>query len=225
MTTKLLNQVLVSLLLTTLLTSCEKDNVKLTPLSSLTITNAVNSGQPVRLGSSGTIVNNNSSGQFGLVAGDNKLYVWPTTDSAHPYYNQPISTGNGEIFSLFLSGDTTAVDAVVVKDNIPYHTDSTFGVRFINLSSGSSPVKVTLSSSPTASEFGNVAYKQISDFKSFPALAANTDFTFEVRIPETDSVLTTTSLNGSGIPKFKNITLVYRGPAEGPVGITRVNNY
>lgn len=225
MKTQLAKLIPVVLFAPILLVCCDKDEIKLTPLSSLTLVNVVNSGQPVRIGSNRLIVSNNNNGQFSFRAGNNNLYIWPVTDSLHPYYNQPLSTGSGEIYSIFLSGDTTAVDGVVVKDNIPYRQDSSFGVRFINLSSGSSPVKINLMDSPGISEFGNLSYKQISDFKSFPALAASTGFTFEVRLVTTDSLLTSTEISSNNIPRFRNITLVYRGASEGPVGITRVNNY
>src|SRR5436305_1623200 len=109
--------------------ACKKNEVKLTPLSSLNVTNVIVGGATAKLGSYATTVANNGFTQYGLLTGDNPIYIYPSTDSLHPYYNNTLSTNSGDVYSLFLSGTPSTVDAIVVKDNIPYRTDSTAGIR------------------------------------------------------------------------------------------------
>src|SRR2546421_5258721 len=104
-----------------ILTACKKDKVGLTPLASLNVTNAVVGGAIAKLGSNATTVSNNNFAQFGLKAGENNLYVWPVGDSLHPYYNEAkFSINEGEIYSLFLAGTPGAVEAIKIKETIPY---------------------------------------------------------------------------------------------------------
>src|SRR5882724_10240946 len=91
-------------------TSCKKDNIETTPLTSLNITNAIVGGTTAKLGSNATTVANNAFTQYALKAGENNLYIWPVGDSLHPYYTQDkFSTNNGEVYSLFLAGTPGAV--------------------------------------------------------------------------------------------------------------------
>ena len=213
---------------------CKKDAVDSTPLSSITIANVVVGGGQAKLGpyiAQIQNINNNAAMSFSLPAGTNQVYVWPVGDSLHPYYNQPLTAAHNEIHSLFLTGTPSAVESVLIKETLPVHTDSTFGVRFINLSPGSPAVKITLSTSATVSEFGDVAYKEISAFKTYPAFAANTPYTFQVRNAATDALIASITMTGTaaatGIPRFNNITLMLRGIVGGTpaAGVSRMNHY
>jgi hypothetical protein len=217
-----------------LASGCEKNDVPSVPVSSITIANVVIGGANARLGSNTVTIlniNNNASANFTLPVGGNKLYVWPEGDSLHPYFNGTVTTGNKEIYSLFITGTPASPDTLLLNESIPERSDSSFGARFINLSPGSPAVKVTLSTSTTTSEFGNIGYKQVSAFKSYPALATNTAYTFQVRNASTDALITSITITGTtiatGIPKFKNISLLLRGVVAGsPVaGVTRVNHF
>src|SRR5690242_12096103 len=95
----------ITLLITAaIISSCKKDQVKLTPLSSINITNAIVGGTTAKFGSNAATISNNAYTQFGLKAGSNSLYIYPSTDSLHPYYNNTINTNNGDVYSLFLAG-------------------------------------------------------------------------------------------------------------------------
>ena len=85
-------------------------------------------------------------------------------------------TADREIFSLLLCGDTLAPDAVIIKENIPYRTDSTAGIRFINLSPNSTPLSITLSTSDTVNEVTALAYKKYTEYLSYPGLSTS-DYT------------------------------------------------
>ena len=57
------------------LSSCQKDEVKTYPLSSLMVGNFIVNGQAVKLGSNATEVNNFNAMQIVLNAGENNLYI------------------------------------------------------------------------------------------------------------------------------------------------------
>jgi uncharacterized protein DUF4397 len=213
---------------------CKKSAIEQEPLSSITIANVIVGGMQAKL--KGYIaavqnINNNAGMTFTLPAGNNQLFVWPVTDSTKPYYNAPLTTANQEIYSLFLTGTPDAVESLVIKENLPVQNDSSFGVRFINLAPGSPAVKLTLSTTPTVSEFGNVEYKAVSAWKNYPATYTQPIYTFQVRHAATDVVIASLTLTGTsastGIPRFSNVTLVLRGKVGGTpaAGITKVNHF
>lgn len=216
---------------TTFISSCKKDQIEIKSLASIKVVNAIAGGTSAKMGSRATTVTNNNSMDFGLTPGLIDLYIWPTTDSLTPYYNSSITVHGKEIYSLFLGGTPANVDAVIIKESLPVRVDSTFGLRFINLSPGSPEVKVTLSTSNSVSEFGNVIYKSITDFKAYPAGVGNNSYTFQVRNASTNTVIASTTITGTsnttGIPRYKNVTLILRGIVGGTpsAGLSRVNHF
>ncbi len=221
--------VLISLIV---ISSCKKEEIKTTPLTSLTVGNFKINGKSAKLGSNATTIGNlNTNGtQMALVAGENNLYFWPTGDSLNPYYVSPVkfNTLDREVYSVFLCGDTLTQrgEAVIIKEDIPYRTDSTAGIRFINLSPNSTPLNITLSTSTTVNEVSNLAYKSYTEYKSYPGLY-NSAYTFQVRAANNpNTVLTTFALTASTVPRFANITVVIRGMVGGTpaLGTTRINH-
>jgi hypothetical protein len=212
---KYLNQLLTLSAAVLLLTSCKKDEVETSPLTSINIVNAVAGGTTAKLGTNATNISNNGNAQMAVIAGENNLYVWPVADSAHPYYTNPkFVSQDREVYSLFLTGTPTAPDAILVKENIPYRTDSTAGIRFINLAPNTDgkPLFITTAASPTTVEADNLAYKQMTDFKSYPGLF-NSTYTFEIRNDTCASPkppLATYAFSASAVPRFANVTLVIR---------------
>jgi hypothetical protein len=206
--------------------ACQKKHINAPIVSSLTITNAVIDGASIRLGSIVTPVTNNSFQQFTVFAGDNDLYVWPTTDSTKPYYANPkFYFEEREVYSLFLAGQLSDIRGIVIKENIPYHTDSTCGIRFINLVPNSVPLNITLSTTPAISEVSNLTYLQYTDFRMYPAKTENSSYAFQIRNSIDNSLVANYTL-ASPFPRFANVTLVIRGIMKGnpAVGVTRVNN-
>lgn len=206
--------------------SCKKSAFTSPPSASLTVTNAVVGGTSIRLGSNAKVIANNDFAQLTVNAGYNEVYIWPVTDSTQPYYihNKWLAEDRGA-YSLFVTGAPTAVDGILVKENIPYRTDSTAGIRFINLSPNSPALNITLSSTPTVNEVSDLEYKEMTGFTSYPALY-NSAYTFQVRNAATNAVLATYSFSAASLPRCANVTLVIRGlvgnsPA---INITRVNN-
>lgn len=215
--------ILLVTIITAAFTSCKKDKIDTTPLTSLSITNAIVGGTSAKLGSNATAVSNNNFAQFALKAGSNNLYIWPTGDSLHPYYTQDkFSSSNGEVYSLFLSGTPAAVDAINIKETIPYRTDSTAGIRFINLANNNGALNVNLASTPTINEVTGLSYKAYTEFKTYPGIY-NSTATFQVRKAD-GTLLTSFAFTTSTIPRFANVTLVIRQNGANGVSVFRVNN-
>ena len=156
------------------------------------------------------------------------MYIWPVGDSANPYYVNPkFVAKDREVYSLFVAGQIGSTTGLLIKDEIPYYTDSTFGVRFINLIPNSPPLNVTLSTiTPSVNEVSNLGYLQYTDFKIYPGKAANTSYTFQVRKASDNSIVASFTL--SPVPRFANVTLVIKGMIGGTgtaaPGMFRINN-
>lgn len=219
------------------LPGCKKSTVKLSPLASLNIINAsVNLGT-VKVNftdlkglysSITTTVAYGANTPYGVNAGVSvPVTIVPTSDTTKTAFTGSFTFDNGGIYSLYLAGQSTAVDTVFAKENIPSFTDSLYGVRFINLSYNSVPIKVTLSTTPTVTEFSSLAYKQYSAFKTYSGKLTTATDTFVVRNANTDSILAKYPIVK---PRFFSCTLAWKGSwgtttGTNALGIMRVNNY
>src|SRR6185369_10245432 len=115
----------------------------------------------------------------------------------------------GGLYTIFVVGADKLVDTMFLQDFIPVITDSSAGVRFVNLAQGSSLISVNLEGNdPAQTEFSNLGYKQVSNFKSYTGMNGITYYNFEVRDQASGNILTTFSWN---IVLFKNQTLVING--------------
>ncbi len=216
-----------------LFSSCKKHEFEVSPLASFKIVNTVAGAPAARMNGTSRTVANNSSGDFVLHAGVPNIYVWPVGDSLNPFYNsnKGLPVKEKEIYSLFLGGSNNTREVILIKENLPLRLDSSAGVRIINLATNSPAIKVTLSTTSTVSEYGNIAFKQVTDFKSFPAYNVNSTYTFQFRNAATDALYSSITMSGASlasfVPRFRNVTLVFRGVVGGSPapGITRVNHY
>ncbi|OQP59684.1 hypothetical protein A3860_36555 [Niastella vici] len=210
--------------LATFFFSCKKDAIPVRPVASLTVTNAIVGSVSFRVGNIVLPIFIYDYAQLSIIAGESDLYVWPAGDSAHPYFQQPkFYAENRGVYSVFLAGQApNNVTGIVLQDNIPYHTDSTCGVRIINCSPNSQPLNITLSTSPMVNEVSNLTYLQHTDFKLYPAKAANTSYVFQVRNAADNTLLGSIALQ---TPRFANVTLVIKGMfGTSSFGIFRVRN-
>jgi hypothetical protein len=207
------------------LNSCTKSNVVFSPLSSLEIVNTVPNSPGAQLFGLPNAVAYGSYGQFGLIASNStQIYVWPTGDSAMPYYNTTIAAVNGGIYSLYLTGPSQN-NAILMKDTIPSYTDSICGIRFINLSPDSKPVSVNIAGLPSGSLVSSLAYTSITAFNKLPAgnVAITNGYTFEIRNAADSTLLIT--YQQSVLP-YKNQTIVFNGlEADMSFKAFTVNNY
>ena len=155
----------------------------------------------------------------------------------------------GDIYSLFLTGaDTSSPDYLFTTDSIPYHNsaDSTVGIRFVNLSTGSAPISINLEGSSNGSEVVNLPYKAITGFKNYlcNSTMTNNTYVFVIRDVATGDSLTSYSLSGVGSGNgiglgdpnnsnaplvFKNVTIAIYGsenPASNnPLNATLIDDY
>jgi hypothetical protein len=174
------------------------------------------------------------------------LNVGPKT-AGLMYYNV-LKLKIGSIYSLFLCGaDTGSPDYVFITDTLPYHgpTDSTVGIRFVNLSAGSNPISVNLEGSGNGSEVKNLSYKAITGFKDYICNSSLTNggYLFVVRDGVSGDSLTSFNLagigsgNGVGLSDpnngnplvFKNVTIAIYGSegiaSSNPLSMMLIDNY
>lgn len=162
---------------------------------------------------------------FGVPVGDVPLSVALANDTTKLVYNQAVTFATGDAYSLFMHGRPESVSGLLVKDEIPVRTDSTTGIRFVNLSPNSNGFRINISGEPIGSSVDNLPYKGVSDFISFPAKSSNQDYLIEVYDAVTNELLTV--FYYYDIARLKNITLVIRGLVYEDPGVEaiRINHY
>jgi hypothetical protein len=209
---------------------CRKDSASTyTPSAGITIINAVSgSGSMVLNGSPNqnyTAVYSFSSQAFPLLAGAQTIDVTdPAATPAITYFNRTVDVADKGNYSLFLAGLSPGqADTIFVTETFTNPTDSSCGVRFINLSPDSGPLSVNIAGGDPGSETASLAYKSFTGFKSHSAIIANviSGISFEVHDATTGDLLTTFKLTPS---TFHNITLAIAGPNAG-LSVIQVNNF
>jgi len=106
-----------------------------------------------------------------------------TTNKSAPLFDLTLDLPIGSITSLYLTGTVSSPDMLLVKDTLPeiLLTDSTMGIRFVNLSQGSGPISVNIIDKANGSEISNLKYKDISRFKFYPVGFTMNNYVFEFR--------------------------------------------
>jgi len=224
-----------------LIVSCKKElTSKVSGTSSLTIVNGV-------VGNSYLYTNFNgdkSNGEYysGIVAvdygqsnfynsysGQQKLglYQLPDTDAnSKPVLSLTLNLPVNTIHTLFLMGTAQNADYMVTTDQLPYHapSDSTMGLRFVNIAQGTGSVTVNLAGQANGSEVSDLAYKGVTSFKNYSAGSAVSSYTFEFRDKASGALLGSCVVDGvniegsTGVPNIRrnrNYTLALLG---GPGG-------
>jgi len=209
-----------------ILASCKKQEVTLTPLASLLVTNAVSGGGNLVLGTNATPVYNKSSQAYGMLIGNKEIKLVDTAGGINEvYYNEAKEFANGGVYSLFLTGTPASVESIFIKEeNIPSHTADVFGARVINLVKDGVPISVNVKGNVNGSFVSSLAYKAISSFKDVSSLASEGTKNFEFRNALTGDLVTTFDVRDYDLPRFRNITLVFAG-AVGSETVLRVNNF
>ena len=141
-----------------------------------------------------------------------------TTSGSKPLFDLKLQLGKGTINTLFLTGTVAHPEYLISTAIPPLHqaADSTFGVRFINLSYQSRPVDVYVTTGTGEKAADGLAYKSITDYKRFKAVAASGNYTFEFRDQQTQNVLATYVFDEVGkasgnLWRFRNFTLAFTG--------------
>ena len=220
--------------------ACKKIEVATTPLSSLNIVNASvnlasieanfsNAGQKVNVQYYSQIssINYASNAVYGVLANLNvPLTIVPSSDTMNTVYSGTFNLLKGGIYTLFLTGNNNSVDTLLIKESIPYHPDSSCGIRFVNLSYNGDPIVITQTVTPNAIDFSTMSYKQYSEFKNYSCTVANSSYVFQVRDALTNTILASYTL---ATPFFQNVTLAWIGQMGGTGAaiqkIMRINHY
>jgi hypothetical protein len=225
---KILTPILISII-----ASCSKEKAPLST-ASLTLINAVPGSTPslvTNFGGGGSITwyNNalklvygtaNNLNQTGSYSGEQKLTVYRFPDTlvqSKPLFNLTLHLKPAAIYTLFLTGTLTSPDTLFTTDAPPFHppTDSTLGIRFVNLSPGSTPVSVNIAGNANGSEVSSLPYKGITAYKNYPATAAISMYKFEFRDAATGTVVNTLDVTGinaaSNAKRFRNYTVALMG--------------
>ena len=152
------------------------------------------------------------------------VFLYPdTTTHSTPLFNLDLHLKPGTINTLFLTGTKTAPDTMLTTDILPYYpiSDSSLGIRFVNLSAGSTPVSVNITGLANGSEAGSISYKNITGFKKYPATATVSQYNFEFRDAASGALLGSYILAGvnsnvaSTAKRYRNFTLAFMGlPAD-----------
>jgi hypothetical protein len=206
--------------------SCVKSNNP-PGTASLTIVNAVAGSNPLYTNFSTTQalewyfaaaqISFGSSEEFSSFSGHQQLALYQDTlAQSAPLYNLTLNLPIGTIHSLFLTGTTSAPDTMTTVDAPPYHpaSDSSMGIRFVNLSPGSAPVSVDIQGEANGSEAPGLPYKSITAFKDYPVTSAVSAYTFEFRDAASGTLLASYTI--SSTPYF-NYTIALEGlPGVGP---------
>lgn len=224
--------------------ACKKDKIRIEPLASLRVVNAVPGGATLKVNSNvRDSAKNFNSSLFGIAAGELPLYIYPVKDSLHPYLNHVKDLENGGIFSAYFFGDLAkGVDVIWMKEAFaPYYTDSALDIRFVNLSVNAGPLSVTLASNPAHSLFTELEGKKVTAFVKLPLTANTTDdaLSFQVRSAD-NNIVATYILPADAVSayptvsrllsRFKRITIVIKGVAgatapDSAIGLFPVPNY
>jgi hypothetical protein len=152
-------------------------------------------------------------------------------------FNSVLNFTTHNFYSLFITGkDTTSPDYLFVQDTIAVRTDSTAGIRFVNLSAGSNSVSIDIKGEANGGVVPALAYKGITSFRSFPATSTISSYVFEFRDAVSGNLLASYTLSGvntnsttvANTVLFKNFTIALIGqPAGGVVAQSclRVNSF
>lgn len=203
------------------LSSCSKTDDAPTP-ASVTVIHAMPKGKPIILvlGDTNNIawftsaktVAYGSATAYSPIAKEIPYFITQTSDSTKRIVKGNLDLLSGKMYSLFVAGDTTQPETVLLQDNIPFHQDSSTGVRFINLSPASLPINVNIKGNVASkTEFSGIAYKQATEFKDYAGTTPNAitgKYIFEVRNQANDSLLLTYTWSFN---LFRNYTLVLAG--------------
>ena len=245
---------LLSSLLFIAFISCKKERQQ--PIvSSLIVVNAVPGSTPLVVNFTGSQPSNFYAGaakiNYGILDQFSRfnmetteqpltLYQYPDTFStSKPIFNLNLHLEKGSINSLFLMGTVAKPDYLFLSSVPPYHAvrDSTFGIRFVNLSYQSKPVNVYLIANGEQKEIDGLAYKGITPYKNYTARAADNSYVFEFRDQETQNVIASYVLKDlsqanekENLWRYRNFTLALIGLPDTAVPeqkqkIFLINNY
>jgi hypothetical protein len=231
-------------LLTCYACSCTKlaSLVKPEQMSSVNIINAVPNSTPLLASigdsvdisvyfSTATQIPYGSYGEYSFKSGNEWSVIHQISDTVGSFFQGDINFSADGVYSFFISGSATQQskpDTLLVRDSIPYHNllDSTVEIRFVNLSQGSKSISIDLLGSSPGSVVSAINYRDITQFKAFPATSVISQYTFEFRDSYSDSILMTYNCS---VSPFQNLTIAIIGTegsaSSNPLSVVLVNDF
>jgi hypothetical protein len=164
-----------------------------------------------------------SSFKYSIPASVVPVTIVSSTDTTGYLYSDKITLQPQGIYSLYILGGTSKGDVLFMQDTIPYYTDSTAGIRFINCLADQQPLTINLQGNdPLQTEFSSIVYKQITPFKPYDASVIGGSYTFEIRDPALPDPIATFTWN---YKVGKNYTVVISGSQAAGINAFNVNNF
>lgn len=149
--------------------------------------------------------------------------ITPESDTLNTVFSEIIKLEDaGEIYSLFLLGDSTRVTSLLLRDEITNYQDSIYGVRFINLSTDSEPVTVrnialdTAGVRDTTVIASDIDFRSFTQFSQYEATSRIENHTFQYLDTEGNILASSTVPRFFFIdpPYFRNTTLALIGRSD-----------
>jgi hypothetical protein len=214
------------------LMGCKKDLRYSPSPASLTIFNGLNDMQPMYVSFGDTAVpfysyenfiQYGSSFQYSVSDATTPIRLTSAEDTLQPWIQGKMSLEAGGIYSLYVAGkDGKQIDTLLSKDVLPSYSDSTAGVRFINLMESKREVTINLEgNSPDQPEFGSIGFKQSTAFKGYSARTGILSYNFEIHDKQSGEMITTFSWS---LKIFRNTTIVILGQDD-PSGALTANAF
>ena len=136
-----------------------------------------------------------------------------------PVFEQNLELGKGLTYSLYMIGDKSAVDHLLVEDKLKGYNpnDSVTYMRVVNISNDQ-PISVNIKNDPNGNLINSLPYKGASDFLEIKADWTHPEYELEFRDAITGELLFThivMEVSGPNLPVNrylnKNWTLVFVG--------------
>ncbi len=166
-----------------------------------------------------------------------QITIADTASLASPLVSKEFAFFKGT-YSIFVVGQSPNFETIIKEESdLPFISqskiystlDSVVNVRFINLSPNSTPLKIKVSNS-TVNEVDNLAFKDISSWRSFKATSSSSNYSLQIRNASTDALISTYTLTANAVNRFKNVTLMIRGiqgitVGASAFGVTAINYF
>jgi len=228
------NVVLMATLLVVLFASCKKNEAVIpVPVeeASIIIKHASPDAPNVDLFVDGARINtssisfNTNTGYVKIKAGARNIKV-NAAGSTSSVINANVTLVKDKNYSLYAANKLSAIEPVLVEDNLTVPAAGKAHIRFVHLSPDAPSVNI-VSGTATTNLFSAVTFKSSTAFTPVDATATGTAFTFNIRNA-------TTSANVASVPATlvagKIYTIVIRGFATPPtnnvnaLGATLITN-
>jgi len=181
--------------------SCKKDTLIPLSTSSITVVNAAQEVPSVEINFADTMspfylyqtpISYAAAKNFGILSGTTPFVMVSSADTSRLLVQSNVNLAPGGIYSLYLLQGGPKPEYLLMQDSVPVFSDTTAGVRFVNLSPDSKSFSINLATNDASiTEFNNISYKQATSFKSYKALAFRGAYSFEIRDQASGDLLIT----------------------------------